>query len=191
MRVMNGLLFLAVLACGLQGVAAEPTAAAKRLKELDDKIAAAPDDPTLHFDKARCLMELGRYDDGYGAACKGRQLLGPATKSLRSTPLESIVLETVRIEVQLNLGPRERTPPDFGIARPLTFRVWTRGEAPELIDAIDFEIGYFEGKPRTAALGQQLGDAHANFGTFEPGSSYTTIRTKALELIRQQAARSR
>ena len=119
MRLTTALLFLAMSACGSAGAAAEPPAATERLKELDAKIAAAPGAPKLHFEKAQCLMELGRYDDGYQSARKGKQLLGERAQFLRSTPLESIELETVRIEVQLNLGQSERTPPDIGIARPL------------------------------------------------------------------------
>ena len=84
------------------------------------------------------------------------------------TPLETVELEKVRIEVQVNIGPKERKPPEIGIALPLTFRVWSRGDVPELIDTIDFEIGYLDGKPNTAALGQQQGEVHANFGSLDP-----------------------
>jgi hypothetical protein len=163
-------------------------AAKDRFKEIEAKIAAAPDDARLYFDKARCLTELGRYDEGYESAQKGKQVLGQSAAFLRSVPLESIELERVRVEVRLNLGRNERTPPAVGIALPLTFRVWARGDVRELLDTIDFEIGYFGGKPNTAALGQHQDGAHANFGSLDPGSSYTTIRSKAIELIRQHTA---
>ena len=188
MRLTTALLFLAVLVCGSADAGAERAAAEERLKELDAKIAAEPGDAKLHFEKVRHLMELERYDEGYQSAVRGRQLLGEREPFLRSTPLESIELEAMRIEVRLNLGRSERTLPNIGIVRPLTFRVWARGDVDELIETIDFEIGYVDGEPNTAALGQQQGQIHANFGALDPDSTYTAVRSKAIELIRRRVA---
>lgn len=189
MRATRWLLWLAVLACSSTMMGAEPDAA-ERLKEVQAKIAATPHDAQLHFEQARCLMELGKYDEGYGSAVTGRELLGDQAEFLRFTPLEEIDLEKVRIEVRMNLGPRERRPPQTGIGLPLTFRVWSRSVFPELLDTIDFEIGYLDGKPNTAALGQeQSSGVHANFGVLDPASTYDVVRNRAIELIKQRTAR--
>lgn len=187
MRFTTALVLLGMLVCDATGVAAESQPAVERLKQLDAKIAATPGDARLHFERARCLTELGRYDDGYQSAQKGREVLTDQAQFLKATLLEDIELETMRVEVQFNLGQNERTPPNTGIARPLTFRAWVRGDVRQLVETIDFEMGYVGGRPDTAALGQQQGPIHANFGTLDPKSSYTTIRTKAIELIQQRA----
>ncbi len=115
-------------------------------------------------------------------------LLGDRSIHHRSVVLETISLDHVRIDVHFNLGPRERTPQETGIARPLTFRVWARGDVRELIDTIDFEIGYLEGKPSTGAFGQQQGAIHANLGALAPSITYAEIRAQAMELIRERTA---
>lgn len=187
-RFTMALALLGMLVCNATGVAAESPQAAQRLKELDAKIAATPGDAKLHFERARCLITLGRYDDGYQSAQKGREVLGDQAMFLKAAPLEDIELETIQVEVQFNLGQNARTSPSIGIARPLTFRVWVRGDVRELIDTIDFELGYLDGRPNTAALGQQEGEVHMNLGTLDPKSSYAAIRDKAIELIKERAA---
>lgn len=50
------------------------------------------------------------------------------------------------------------------------------GGVSRLVDVIDFEIDCLQGKPTTAALGQQQGHVHANLDALDPHSSYTLIR---------------
>ena len=83
-------------------------------------------------------------------------------------------------------GRRERDPPKDGIIKPLSFRVWSKNKDPSLLAVIDFEIGRIEGKPLTAALGQEFPNAHANFGMLPVDAKYEQIRTKAIELIKKQ-----
>lgn len=54
---------------------------------------------------------------------------------------------------------------------------------------IDFEIAMSQGKPVTAALGQEQGDIHASFGMLPVDAKYEQIRKKAVELIKQRYAK--
>jgi hypothetical protein len=100
--------------------------------------------------------------------------------------LESVDLDRLQVDVHFNMGPQERNPPKYGIVRPLSFRVWSKGKERSLLAIIDFEIGMSDGKPQTAALGQEFGDAHANFGMLPVDAKYELIRTKAIELIKRR-----
>jgi hypothetical protein len=80
------------------------------------------------------------------------------------------------------MGPDERRPPEAGIVRPLSFRIYAKDGA-SIIDAIDFEIGYFGGKRLTAAFGQTTDAGHANLGPAKPDLPYSKIRAAAVELI--------
>jgi hypothetical protein len=103
--------------------------------------------------------------------------------------LESIDLDGLQVEVHFNMGPQERNPPKCGIVRPLSFRVWSKGKERSLLAIIDFEIGTLDGKPQTAALGQEFADAHATFGMLPVDAKYETVRTKAIELVKQRHAK--
>ena len=103
--------------------------------------------------------------------------------------LESIDLDRLRVDVHFNMGRRERNPPKDGIVRPLSFRVWSKGKERALLAIIDFEIGMLDGKPQTAALGQEFASAHANFGMLPVDAKYELVRTKAIELIKQRHAK--
>jgi hypothetical protein len=157
----------------------------KKLSQLEAQIKESPDNPMLYYRKAQCLMGLKKYDEGYQTAKQAMGLFVRAQNDLAWMLLESVDLKNVRVDVHFNMGPRERTPPDIGIVKPLSFRVWNK-DRTELLGIIDFEIGYLEGKPTTAAMGQETGGMHANFGSVQRDDPYRTIRDKALELIKKR-----
>jgi hypothetical protein len=68
--------------------------------------------------------------------------------------------------------------------KPLSFRVFSTGDNPRIVRVIDFEIGRVGGESLTAALGESAPGAHINFGILPVDSSYSTIREKAITLIR-------
>ena len=158
--------------------------AAKTLAELDAQIKKAPGDPALHYRRALCLMKLARHNEGHDAAKKAMEAFVNKGINLPWLRIEEIDLGSVKVDVHLNKGPRERRPPQFGIVRPLSFRILKKGDAPTLVETIDFEIGMLNGKPGTVALGMQQGRAHANFGMLDKDAKYDQIRKKALALIK-------
>ena len=159
---------------------------AQQLEELESRIAKTPDDPMLFYRKAQCLMKLGRLEEGYQTAKDAMALFVKKGDDLSWMLLERIDLGHVRVDVHFNMGPRERRPPEIGIIRPLSFRVWSKGEEPNLIEVIDFEIGLFDGKPSTVALGRTTATGHANFGILDTNATYSTIRERAMELVKER-----
>jgi len=157
--------------------------AAQKLKELEAQIVKAPGEPMLLYRKAQCLMKLDKREKGYQAAKDAMALFVKTGKNLSWMMLEQIELKSVRVDVHFNMGPGERRPPEMGIIRPLSFRVWSKGEESDLLEIIDFEIGLWDGKPSTAALGQTTGDGHANFGILDTDSTYATIRERLVALV--------
>jgi hypothetical protein len=158
----------------------------KRLAGFETDIKKTPNDPILHYRKAQCLMKLGKRAEGYETAKKAMALFTKQNKKLAWMMLEKVDAGHVRIEIHFNMGPRERKRPKFGIIRPLSFRVWRKGDDPKLVEIIDFEIGMMGGKPGTAALGKTEGRKHVNFGTMPADSTYATIRQRAVALIRKR-----
>ena len=100
--------------------------------------------------------------------------------------LESVDLGSVRVDVHFNMGPKERKHPEMGLVKPLSFRIWKKGEDIELLETIDFEIGMLDRKPMTAALGKMTGRSHANLEMLETDAKYEEIRKKAIALIRKR-----
>jgi hypothetical protein len=162
----------------------------QELKDLEDTIGKSPDEPMLYYRKAQCLMKLARREDGYQTAQKAMALFIKKGNPLAWMLLETIDLDNARVDVHFNMGPRERKPPEIGIIKPLSFRVWSKDKDAKLLEIIDFEIGMMDGKPGTAALGQTRGGTHANFGLLEPDVTYEDIRKKAVELIQRRHSKS-
>ena len=160
----------------------DPSEAAHRqLEKLDAAIQKAPDNPMNYYRRAQCLMKMGQYDRGYRTAREAMQRFIDKKSTLAWMLLEEIDMGTVRVSVRFNMGPNERKPPvDFGIVRPVSFIVHKGG----LREVIDYEIGYMDGKPSTAAFGQMIDGAHANFGMVELDAGYDKIRKKAIDLIK-------
>jgi hypothetical protein len=155
----------------------------KKLAEIEAKIKKKPGDPMLHYRKAQCLMKLERRNEGYDTAKKAMKLFIKKKNRLAWMLLESVELETVRVDVHFNMGPGERKYPEIGIVRPLSFRIWAKGKDANLLEIIDFELGVFNGKANTAALGQTVRRAHTNFGMLKADAKYEDIRKQALALI--------
>ena len=181
-------LALTIVVSGWPALAEEEQA--KTLEKLNAKIKKTPDDPMLYYRKAQCLMKLGRRNEGYETAQQAVPLFVKKENTLAWIMLESIDLKHIRVDVHFNMGPHERTPPDTGIMRPLSFRIWKKGKDKaqfgELLEVIDFEIGMWEGKPSSAALGKMEGQRHQNFGTMDTDAKYEVIRMAALKLINKR-----
>lgn len=179
---------LAIALATLQIHAADD--AAQTLKDLESQIAQAPEDPMLLMRKAQALMTLERRDEGFAVAKEAMALFVKSRKSLAWMMLEKIDLGHVRVDVHFNMGPRERQPPESGIIRPLSFRIWTKPEegraAGSLLEIIDFELGPDAGQPSTAALGQTTAQGHSNFGMLTTDSTYSQIRERVLALVQQR-----
>lgn len=131
-------------------------------------------------------MKLGKLEDGYQTAKDAMALFIKKGDDLSWMMLEQIDLGHVRVDVHFNMGPRERRLPDMGIIRPLSFRVRSKEGEADLLEVIDFEIGLFDGKPSTAALGQMTGEGHANFGILDTDSTYTKIRDRLVALVKER-----
>lgn len=157
----------------------------QRLKDLETQIVQTPDDPMLVYRKAQCLMKLGQHDEGYQAAKDAMALFIEKEHSLSWMMLEQIDLDNVRVDVHFNMGPRERNPPEMGIIRPLSFRVWAKTQEERLLGTIDFEIGLWDGQPSTAAFGQMTRAGHDNFGMLDTDATYTTIRDRLIALVQK------
>jgi hypothetical protein len=138
------------------------------------------------FREAQALFKSGQLAEGYELALKAKEKLIEEEFEIAWLILESIVLEDKRIDVHLNLGERERELPENGIVRPLSFRVWTLDDDPEILQIIDFEIGRMQGKSMTAALGAKVDLGRVNFGMLEVDDSYETIRQRVLDLVTER-----
>jgi hypothetical protein len=172
----------------LQGYAAEDPA--QMLKELELQIAETSDNPMPFYRKAQCLMKLGKREEGYETAKKAMALFVKKGDNLSWMLLEQIDLGHIRVDVNFNMGPQERRPPEMGIIRPLSFRIWKKGkdekDIGELLEIIDFEFGMFGGEPSTAALGQMTESGHSNFGILNTESTYSQIRERLIALVKKR-----
>jgi hypothetical protein len=99
--------------------------------------------------------------------------------------LESIELDDRRIDVHFNMGLEERDPFEFGIIKPLSFRVWSAGDDPQLLEIIDYEIALFDGEPSTAAICKTQGGMHLNFEMLPVNATYEEITSAALRAIKK------
>jgi hypothetical protein len=160
----------------------QPKDPARQLAEIDAQIKEQPDDPMLHYARAQLLAKTGKYDDAYAAAQTAMEKFIAAKKELAWLMLDSFEAGGHKVTVHFNMGPDERRLPETGIVRPLSFRIYAKDGA-SILDTIDFEIGYFNGKRLTAAFGQTTEAGHANLGPAKPDLPYSKIRAAAIELI--------
>lgn len=135
------------------------------------------------YREAQALMKAGKHQEAYETAGKAMQQFIAEDNDLAWMMLESIALEDRRIDVHFNMGPDERKPPDNGIVRPLSFRVWSTGDDEALLEVIDFEIGRMGAEPLTAAIGKMQGAMHANYGILPIDASYEAIREAVLNVV--------
>jgi hypothetical protein len=100
--------------------------------------------------------------------------------------LEKIEVGDKLVNVHFNMGPDERNPPENGIMRPLSFRIWNR-DMSRLHEIIDFEIATSDGEPMTAAFGiTYSGGLHCLIQMMDTDADYETIRKAAIEMIRKR-----
>lgn len=156
---------------------------AQMLAEADKQIRETPGKPLPYYRRCQALMKLKRYEEGYKVAQEAMSKYIAADDRLAWMLIDTIDLDRFRVDVHFNMGPDERNPPAIGIVRPLSFRVWTREGERRLVNIVDFEIGYYDGKPNTAAFGKTIEDRHVNYGLARPEMSYTEIRESARKLI--------
>jgi hypothetical protein len=163
------------------------------LAKLDAQIKKTPDDPAPHAKRAQLLMKLERWNDGYDSAQKSMQCSIKAGDNIASIALESIELPgNFRVDVLLNMGSRERKPPEMGIVRPVTFKVIQKADPAMkeskdiLLESIDFELGYIGGKADTAAFGITDGKVHKNLGMQKVDMSYGEMRTALIDLVKKR-----
>ena len=133
--------------------------------------------------KAQALIKEGRYDEGYQMAGEAMKMFEKENNDLAWIMLESIEIGGKRIDVHFNMGERERNFPDDGIVRPLSFRVWSKGDEANLLEVVDFEIGRMDGESLTAAIGEMTNDGHINHGIMQIDSDYETIRKRIIEHV--------
>ena len=81
---------------------------------------------------------------------------------------------------------REREMPEDGIVRPLSFRIWSGGDNPALLQVIDFEIGRSGGESASAAIGETTESGHNNYGMLDVDASYETIRQRVIDFVTQE-----
>lgn len=163
-------------------------AADEPLRDLDKIEAAlkvAPGDPMLHYRKCQALFARGREQEAVDHAAVALAKFKAAGNKLAWMSLGSFTANACRIEVHYNMGAGERADKKDGIVRPYSFRIWTTSAEPELVRMLDFELAYLNGELLSAAIGQMIGDVHANFGVVDPKSDFATIKKKVLEVIKK------
>jgi len=137
------------------------------------------------YREAQALMKAEKHEEGYETAKKAMAQFIAEDNDLAWMLLESITLTDHRVDVHFNMGPPERNPPDNGIVKPLSFRVWSTGDDGALLKVIDFEIGRVDGESLTAAIGMTIDSGHANFGILPIDASYEAIKTAALDVVKR------
>ena len=154
-----------------------------------DETDFAGDDAWVHVREAQRLLKLGRTEDGTREADKAKKMFLNLNERPAWVVLETITAGKVMIEAQMNLLEDVAKPPEIGIVRPFSFRILTQAPEDRLVETIDFEIGFVDGKPNTAALGRTTASQHVNFGSLPPDSDYKAIREKVLQLSQARHAR--
>ena len=155
----------------------------KDLKGIEAALKSSPDDPMLHYGKCQFLFKDGKEQEAIDHASVTMAKFILAKKELAWIRVGSIKTKEHRIDVHFNMGPKERVKPKDGIVRPYSFRVWTLGDEPDLVQVLDFEHGYSNGKVVTAAVGETTRRGHSNFGIVDPKSDFATVKKKVLEIL--------
>ena len=156
------------------------------LEQAEAQIAAAPNDPKPHYRKCQALFAAGKQQEAIDYAKVAMEKFIKAKVDLAWMLLGSVKTDKYRIDVHYNMGPRERAKPAqlSGIVRPYSFRVWESGDGGKLVKKLDFEIGYFQGKPMTAAVGEMTADgSHSNYGALETNADFATVLAKVMSVL--------
>lgn len=155
------------------------------LKGIQEALKTSPDDPMLHHGKCRALFKAGKEQAAIDHASIALQKFIGAKNDLAWIGIGSFKTDKYRVDVHYNMGPKERAERKDGIVRPYSFRVWEDGDDPSLVHLIDFEIGYFEGKAATAAIGEMTSRGHANYGIIDPKSSFADVKKKVIAVLKR------
>jgi hypothetical protein len=133
------------------------------------------DDPAPHEHRARLLIQLSQFDDGYAAAVKAMELHVARGDDVPSICLETIDAYGVRIDVLLNRGPAERLPPDTESMRPLSFLMYYDGS---LLGRLHWEV--------RRTNGQEVAAGFSTGPLGRPGRRYSEIRAMFLEQLQSR-----
>lgn len=153
------------------------------LVKIEAALKAAPDDPILHYRKCQTLFAEGKEKEAVEHAAIALAKFKAAGNDLAWMKLGSFTTNGHNIDVHYNMGPKERAEKKDGIVRPYSFRVWSNGDEPKLVQILDFELAFFEGDLVSAAIGETTQEGHANFGIVDPKSDFATIKAKVLKII--------
>ena len=135
------------------------------------------------YGQAQTLMKAGKHEEGHETAKKAMAQFIAEDNDVAWMLLESIPLKDHLINVHFNMGPSEREPPDDGIVKPLSFRVWSTGDDAGILEIIDFEIRRIDGESVTAAIGTTDDSGHANYGILPIDTSYEAIKKAVLVVV--------
>ncbi|CAD72549.1 MAG TPA: hypothetical protein DDX19_06795 [Rhodopirellula baltica] len=177
---MKSLLAFFLLLCPTVIVAEERP---RDLKGIEAALKASPDDPMLRYGKCRALFADGKEQEAIDHASITMAKFIKAEKDLAWIGLGSIETKQHRIDVHFNMGPKERAERKDGIVRPYSFRVWEKGDNPDLVHVLDFELGYSNGKVATAAIGEMTSQGHGNYGIIDPQSDFAAVKKEVLEIL--------
>jgi hypothetical protein len=153
------------------------------VKSHEDRKAQSDPKAISLYRQAQALFKAGKHEEGYEAAKEALAQFIEEDFDLAWMLLETVTSDGRRIDIHFNMGPRERKPPRIGIVRPLSFRVQSIDDNPRILEIIDFEISYFDGKPLTAAIGKTDRGSHVTFVLLPIDASYETIKKKAIDVI--------
>ena len=142
-----------------------------------------PDSPLVDYRLAQYYARNAKYEDAIKMAESTKEKFSAKGDQPAWLMLESIDCAGVRIDVHYNCGPRELNPPEFGIVKPMSFRIWSTDKSHKLLEVIDFEKGMSQGKAVTAALGQATKRGHSNFGMLDVDAKYEDVRAKLIKLV--------
>lgn len=192
LRIAAALLVLALPALA-EDAAAKAAKEKKKneadLAKVDAEIKKKPDDVKSHTLRAQLLAKLARFDEAGEEGLKTVPLYEKAKDATAFFVLETIDLGNVIVEVRVNMGPRERKPPDMGIVRPIAFRVMSKdakGAAKDELRTINYELAYMGGEPDPGGLGEEKpGGGHSLYAMLKKEDKFASIRDKALELVKK------
>lgn len=153
------------------------------LTKIEAGLKSSPDDPMLHYRKCQALFAAGKEQEALNHAAVALTKFKLAQNDLAWMGLGSFTTKHYRIEVHFNMGPDERSERRDGIVLPYSFRIWTAGDEPKLVQILDFELAYSDGEVVSAAIGEMTSRGHANFGIVDPKSDFATIKKKVLQII--------
>lgn len=151
--------------------------------EIDAMIKASPDDPDGYRLKSMLLFNAGREQEAMDTALITMEKYKAATNDLSWMIVGAIVTNGVRIDVHYNRVRTEQPGRMTDLHFPYSFRVWSAEKANTSICFLDFEIGYLNNKPMTAAVGETIGGMHHNYGMLPVDADFATVKAKVLDVI--------